>query len=154
MRVAVAMIVLLTATPMVVTAAQPIGRNGLVCPVDAFTAFADSWGAPRSGGRSHEGVDLMAATGTPLVAATSGRVRFWQNKLGGRVASLYGDNGTRYYYAHLSTYAGWDRRVARDEVIGYVGSTGNAGAPHLHFEVHPWGGPAVNPYPFVLAAGC
>lgn len=154
---AIAMLLVVGATATGATASgavRAVGAGGLVCPVRGFTTYANTWGAPRSGGRTHEGVDLMAPTGTPLVAVTAGHVRFWTNRLGGRVASLTADNGTRYYYAHLSTYAGWSRRVDRGEVIGYVGSTGNAGAPHLHFEVHPGGGAAVSPYAHVLAAGC
>lgn len=128
--------------------------DAILCPMNG-TAYGDSWGAPRSGGRSHEGVDMLAPTGTPIYAVASGSVTFKQNELGGNAASLVGDNGNRYYYAHFSSYEGASRRVAQGDVIGYNGDTGNArGTPHLHFEVHPGGGLAVNPTPSVRAAGC
>jgi len=85
----------------------------------------------------------------------SGSVQFKQTSLGGNSVWLSGDNGTRYFYAHLNGFEGSSRSVSRGEVIGYVGATGNAnGTNHLHFEVHPGGGAAVNPYPYVRAAGC
>jgi murein DD-endopeptidase MepM/ murein hydrolase activator NlpD len=127
----------------------------VVCPVEGDVSFVDSWGAPRPGGRDHKGVDMMADAGTPTVAPVSGVVRHGFNLLGGQSWWLYGDDGHRYYGAHLSSYenedVGW---VPAGTVIGYVGSTGNAagGRPHLHFEVHPGGGDAVNPYPFVSSA--
>jgi murein DD-endopeptidase MepM/ murein hydrolase activator NlpD len=128
--------------------------DAIVCPMPG-SAYGDSWGAPRSGGRRHEGVDMLAPTGTPIYAVVSGTVSFRQNRLGGNAVSLAGDNGNRYYYAHLSRYEGASRRVAQGDVIGYNGDTGNAtGVPHLHFEVHPGGGLAVNPTPSVRAAGC
>jgi len=128
--------------------------DGIVCPMPG-SAYGDSWGAPRSGGRRHEGVDMLAPTGTPIFAVVNGVVTFKQNRLGGNAVSLAGDNGNRYYYAHLSRYEGTSRRVVQGELIGYNGDTGNAtGVPHLHFEVHPGGGLAVNPTPSVRAAGC
>jgi peptidoglycan LD-endopeptidase LytH len=131
------------------------GGGGMVCPVQGASAYADTWGAPRSGGRSHEGVDMLGPTGTPLVAVASGSVQFKQNSLGGNAVWLTGDNGYKYYYAHLSSFEGSSRGVSQGEVIGYIGDTGNArGTPHLHFEVHPGGGAAVNPTPYVRNAGC
>lgn len=128
--------------------------DAILCPMNG-SAYGDSWGAPRSGGRSHEGVDMLAPSGTPIYAVANGAVNFRQNRLGGNAASLIGDNGNRYYYAHLSGYEGVSRRVTQGDVIGYNGDTGNAtGTPHLHFEVHPGGGLPVNPTPSVRAAGC
>ena len=123
----------------------------MVCPVQGAVAYADTWGAPRSGGRRHEGVDMMAAQGTPLVAVDSGSVQFKTTPLGGNSIWLTANSGNRYFYAHLSAWEGSSRPVTKGEVIGYVGETGNAYTPHLHFEVHPGGGVAVNPYPYVRA---
>jgi murein DD-endopeptidase MepM/ murein hydrolase activator NlpD len=125
--------------------------SGIVCPVAGPRAFGDTWGAARSGGRSHEGVDMMSPGGTPLVAVESGSVQFKTTRLGGNSVWLNGNSGTRYFYAHLSAWEGSSRSVSQGEVIGYVGATGNTTANHLHFEIHPGGGRAVNPYPYVRA---
>ena len=115
-------------------------------------SFIDSWGAPRHQG-AHQGVDMMAATGTPNVAVVSGDVTFKEGGTSGLGAYLHGDDGNLYYYFHLSAYEGGARHVSQGEVIGYVGNTGDARytAPHTHFEIHPGGGAAVNPYPSVAA---
>lgn len=126
--------------------------SGMACPVAGSRSFADTWGAPRSGGRRHQGVDMIAASGTPLVAVESGTARFKTNRLGGNAVWLTASSGTKYYYAHLSGWEGSSRSVTQGEVIGYVGNTGNTSVDHLHFEVHPGGGVAVNPYPYVRAA--
>jgi murein DD-endopeptidase MepM/ murein hydrolase activator NlpD len=125
--------------------------SGIVCPIAGPRAFGDTWGAARSGGRSHEGVDMMSPSGTPLVAVESGSVQFKTTRLGGNSVWLNSASGTRYFYAHLSAWEGSSRSVSQGEVIGYVGATGNTTANHLHFEVHPGGGRAVNPYPYVRA---
>jgi murein DD-endopeptidase MepM/ murein hydrolase activator NlpD len=129
----------------------PPPRPGMVCPVNGAVAFSDTFGAPRSGGRRHQGVDMMAPSGTPLVAVVSGSVNFKQTNLGGNSVWLSGNYGNRYFYAHLSAFEGSSRGVSQGEVIGYVGTTGNAYTPHLHFEVHPGGGVAVNPTAYVRA---
>jgi murein DD-endopeptidase MepM/ murein hydrolase activator NlpD len=122
----------------------------MFCPVDGPVEFTDTWGAARSGGRTHKGVDMMADHGTPTVAPVSGEVQHRGSSLGGLSWYVYGDNGNMYYGTHLQAYAnqgaGW---VEAGTVIGYVGSSGNASAsgPHLHFEIHPGGGAPVNPYP-------
>jgi len=130
-------------------------RVPILCPVVGGSAYGDSWGAPRSGGRRHQGTDMLAPTGTPLQAVVSGTVVQGTNGLGGVVLQLFGDTGDRFYYAHLSAYEGVGGRVEQAQVIGYIGDSGNAtGIPHLHFEIHPGGGVPVNPYPSVRAAGC
>jgi len=125
--------------------------TGLICPIRGPVSFIDSWGFPRATTGWHQGVDLMTPRGTPNVAAVSGRVEMHAGATSGNGAWLYGDDGNLYYYFHLDAYEGGDRRVQRGDVIGYAGNTGDAsgGATHTHFEVHPGGGPAVNPYPTV-----
>lgn len=130
---------------------------GFICPVQGGSAFSNSWGFSRSGGaRSHKGTDMYSSTGYghPLVAVQDGYVRKKTVSLGGVVVYLYDDAGYRYYYAHLQGYPDGlqdGQRVSKGDVIGYMGSSGNAGGPHLHFQMHPGGGAAVNPYPTVRA---
>ncbi len=92
---------------------------------------------------------MMSPAGTPLVAVVAGSATMYTTGLGGNVISLVGVDGNRYFYGHLSAWEGRSRSVSAGEVIGYVGATGNTTANHLHFEIHPGGGVAVNPYPTV-----
>ncbi len=136
------------------TPAPPSSSGGGACPVAGAVSFTDSWGAPRSGGRSHKGVDMIAARGVPIVAIYSGTVyRLSNSALGGKSVYFNSDAGDMYYYAHLDAFAdiGPGQYVPEGGVLGYNGSTGNAPdyLPHLHFEYHPGGGAAVNPYPLV-----
>ena len=117
-------------------------------------SFTNSWGAPRSGGRTHKGVDMIAARNTPLVAMYSGTIkRITDGSLSGLAVWLKAENGDEFFYAHLESFGAISvgQPVPEGFVIGYVGSSGNAPAwlPHVHFEWHPGGGEAVNPYPLV-----
>ena len=130
------------------------------CPLDRhLTHFIDSWGFPRSGGRRHQGTDIMGPMGAPVYAFTDGVIsRHSNSRLGGISLYLRGDDGSTYFYTHLQGYAAAGAvgtRVQAGEHIAYNGNTGNArgGPPHIHFERHPGGGSAVNPYPH-LAAAC
>lgn len=136
------------------TAPPPPSGGGGVCPVAGAVSFTDSWGAPRSGGRSHKGVDMIAARGVPIVAIFSGTVRRLSNSaLGGKSVYFDSDAGDMYYYAHLDDFGDISpgMSVGAGYVLGYNGSTGNAPdyLPHLHFQYHPGGGGAVNPYSLV-----
>jgi peptidoglycan LD-endopeptidase LytH len=135
--------------PSVPTAPLVPATNGMVCPVAGPNSFVDSWGASRSGGRSHQGVDIMANYGTPIVAVTNGTITYsgWSD-LGGNTLYLTGDDGHGYYYMHNQRNYVNGGRVQAGQQIAAVGDTGNAtGIPHLHWEYHPGGGSAVNPYP-------
>lgn len=135
-------------------ASIPVATN-LICPVRGPVAFTDSWGDPRSGGRRHKGTDLMSPPGTDNVAVVSGQIERHHSGAGGLAIYLLGDDGHTYYYAHLAEVVGPNRRAAQGELIGKTGNSGNArgGSTHTHFEIHPGGGEAVNPYP-TIAAHC
>ncbi len=125
------------------------------CPVVDAHYFND-WGFPRSGGRFHEGNDLFAGRGAPVLAPVSGTILFQQGPIGGLQFRLYGDDGTTYIGSHLDTLTGVDGYVSVGSQLGTVGDSGNAigSRPHLHFEMHPGDGPAVNPYPTLQNHGC
>lgn len=140
--------------------ASPQATSGFICPITpGRSSFIDSWGFARSGGRGHKGTDMMAAWNEPVFAVVSGTIAAVRNGgLGGKIVWLVGQNGTAYYYAHLSDWAvSSGQAVSKGQTVGYVGDTGNArgGTPHLHFEIHPGGrgSAAVNPYP-TLASAC
>jgi murein DD-endopeptidase MepM/ murein hydrolase activator NlpD len=127
--------------------------NGMACPVAGAVSFIDSWGYPRSGGRLHQGVDMMAAYGTPVVAITSGNITYaGYGGSAGNWLILSGDDGHGYWYMHNQSNIVTSGHVSAGQQIATVGDTGNAvGTPHLHFEYHPGGGGAVNPYPLVAS---
>lgn len=136
------------------TSPAPAVPAGGSCPVAGPSSFSDSWGAPRAGGRSHQGVDMIAARGTPIVAIFDGTIhRITTGALSGFAVWLRADNGDQFFYAHLDSYGDISvgQRVPQGYVVGYNGSTGNSPSwlPHLHFEFHPGGGAPVNPYPLV-----
>jgi|SRR3954463_8532478 len=117
--------------------------------------LADTWGAARSEGRIHEGIDIFAPRGTPVISSTHGVVvRKGLNRLGGQVVGVIGPAGWYHYYAHLDAWstAGIGDWVEPGTVLGYVGDTGNAkGTPtHLHYGIYYVRGPATNPYPLLV----
>ena len=142
-----------------------VGPAGLAVPVAGARVdqLADTFTHARAGGRRvHDAIDIMAPAGTPVVAAAPGKVEklFFSKGGGGITAYVRSDDGRWiYYYAHLQSYApglAEGQRLERGRPIGGVGSTGNAGDPHLHFAVHrmadgeKWHqGSAINPYPLL-----
>ena len=139
--------------------------DGLLLPVQGVlpSQLRDTFTDARSEGRVHDAIDIMADTGTPVLAVADGTVeKLFDSKRGGLTIYQFEPSGRWcYYYAHLQRYADGlaeKQVIKRGEVIGYVGSTGNASAeaPHLHFEVHVlgpekqwWKGESINPYPLL-----
>ena len=154
--------------PSPAEAPSSVPAGGLLVPVQGVTAeqLHDTFTDARSSGRLHDAIDIMAPAGTPVIAVADGTVeKLFESRRGG--TTLYQFNPERthaYYYAHLQGYAPGiaERQVLRrGQVIGYVGSTGNADpqAPHLHFAVFAlgperrwWEGVALNPYPLLRAS--
>ena len=136
-----------------VPAAPAVTAGGMACPQDTPRSFTDTWGAPRSGGRRHQGTDVFGEMGGDVFAITDGTVT--TTKTGARSGlflALTGDNGDQYWYMHLSAFvvrAG--TRVSAGQLIARNGDTGNARGktPHIHFELHPGGGGPINPYPLL-----
>ncbi len=144
----------------------------IVFPVVGRVQYMDDFGAPRPGG-PHQGNDIIAAKKAPAVAAEAGKVKYWTtSRSAGCMLYLYGESGTTYYYIHLNndvTMKNDNRgkcvkgtaytlasgaKVASGQQIAYVGDSGDADGAHahLHFEVHPGGGRAVSPYPYLQKA--
>jgi hypothetical protein len=146
----------------------------LIFPVAGATTYVDDFGQARAGG-THQGNDLMATKKTPVVAVEAGTVKFWTTSASaGCMLYLHGDSGTTYMYIHLNNdltmrndnrgkcvpgvaYARGLKdgaKVSAGQMVGYVGDSGDANgiASHLHFEVHPGGGAAVSPYPYLQSA--
>lgn len=127
-------------------------------PLQGQCYFGNTWHAPRGGGRLHEGVDLIAAEGNLLYAVVDGTItkQYWDQPgaLAGNGLRLSEDNGTYYTYLHMLSFAPGIKvgtKVKAGDVIGFNGNTGSSATAHLHFEIHPGGGAAVNPYPYIKA---
>ena len=136
--------------------ARPYGYAAAldVFPTDPPCFYANSWGAARSGGRKHQGVDIITGRNKPIYAVRDGKVskKYSGAKLAGTGIAIQIADGTYYFYAHLSSFAEGIRKgskVKAGDIIGYVGSTGATLVPHIHFEIHPQGGAAVDPTPYV-----
>ena len=131
------------------------GSAEFACPVDGRVSFTNTWGAARSGGRTHKGVDMLAARGTPIVAIEDGViVKSYGSAVGGISIILRGASGDEWFYTHNDrNLVSAGDRVKKGQRIALVGSTGNAGSTnHLHFEWWPNGGSSRNAYPIVKAA--
>ena len=128
-----------------------------VFPSQGRCSFSDSWHAPRPGNRLHIGVDIVGPKGLALYAVVDGTITKMygaDSSLSGNALRLTGADQTYFFYAHLDSFAPGitvGSTVRAGQIIGYMGSTGNSGVTHLHFEVHPGGGDAINPYPVVKA---
>jgi murein DD-endopeptidase MepM/ murein hydrolase activator NlpD len=128
-----------------------------VFPSQGRCSFSDSWHAPRPGNRLHIGVDIIGPKGLALYAVVDGTITKMygaDSSLSGNALRLTGADKTYFFYAHLDSFAPGitvGSTVRAGQIIGYMGSTGNSGVSHLHFEVHPGGGDAINPYPVVKA---
>jgi peptidoglycan hydrolase-like protein with peptidoglycan-binding domain len=141
-------------------AAAPANVALQVFPVQRPCGYTNTWHQSRGGGRLHEGTDVVAKEGTEVYAATDGRItrRYWaeSSTLTGNGLRLTEADGTYFLYAHLLDVAPGIELgvpVTAGQLIGYVGKTGNTTVAHLHFEVHPNGGAAVDPTPILTAAG-
>ena len=140
------------------TAPDPSTVKLEVFPVQGKCYYGDSYGYPRGGGRVHLGVDIIAPEGKLLYAAAAGTITKvyadYPGSLSGNGVRLTMADGTYFFYAHMVGVADGIKvgtKVKAGQIVGAVGNTGNSGTPHLHFEVHPQGGAAVNPYPLVKA---
>ena len=148
---------------------QQWSGGALLIPVAgvAPAALADGFTLPRANGRIHQAIDIMAARGTPVLAAAEGSVEKLHFSNGGGGITIYvrsPDRRWMYYYAHLDRYApglAEGQQVRPGAVIGFVGSTGDASpeAPHLHFAVNAmapgerwWQGTPINPYPLLVGS--
>ena len=142
-----------------VPADSPVAQASIeVFPVQGACGFTDTWHAPRSGGRLHLGVDIIAPKGKLIYAVASGTItKVYTDRpgsLSGNGVRLTTADGTYFFYAHFDTIAegiAEGVEVTAGQVLGTNGSTGNSSTPHLHFEIHPQGGAAINPYPIVKA---
>lgn len=154
---------LLGLSPEVAPADSPVANISLAAfPVQGMCGYSDSWHDARSGGRLHLGVDIIAPEGKLLYAVADGTItKIYTDRpgsLAGNGLRLTMDDGTYFFYAHLLSFAEGievGTKVVAGQVIGKNGNTGNSGTAHLHFEIHPDGGAAINPYPIVKAIdGC
>ena len=133
----------------------PGTASRMLCPVAGFHTAVDGFGDMRPGGHRHEGDDIFAPRGVPVVANVAGVLSHITGAVTGNGYYLRGDDGTVYYGAHLDSYVAAPGRVAAGTVIGRVGNTGDAATTptHLHFEIKPGGGAPVDPWP-VLSRIC